>query len=179
MKEVRVGDVMKKGVITLLQDATAADAAAALKNNMIGSVIILHKGEPVGILTERDLVFKVMAGGKDPKKIKLKQIMSSPLKAVGPEVDIEEAAKILRDERVKRLPVISNKGKLIGILSETDMVRVSPALFDIIRERAQIDRYGKAETFTGLCENCFNYSESLKRVDGKLVCEECEESHEV
>jgi len=179
MKEVRVGDVMRKGVITLPQDATAADAAKSLKDNIIGSVIVVHKQEPVGILTERDLVFKVMAEGKDPKKVKLKQVMSSPLKAVGPEVEMEEAAKIMRDERVKRLPVISNKGKLIGILSETDIVRVSPALFDIIRERAEIERFGKAETFTGLCESCFNYSEVLKRIDGKLICEDCEEAHEV
>lgn len=170
---------MRKGVITLPQDATAADAAKSLKDNIIGSVIVVHKQEPVGILTERDLVFKVMAEGKDPKKVKLKQVMSSPLKAVGPEVEMEEAAKIMRDERVKRLPVISNKGKLIGILSETDIVRVSPALFDIIRERAEIERFGKAETFTGLCESCFNYSEVLKRIDGKLICEDCEEAHEV
>lgn len=179
MKEVRVGDVMRKGVITLPQEATVAEAAGTLKKNLIGSIIVMGKGEPAGIITERDLVFKVMADGKDPKKIKLKQVMSSPLKAVGPEVDIEEAAKIMRDERVKRLPVISNKGKLIGILSETDVVRVSPALFDIIRERVALERFGKAESFTGLCESCFNYSEILKRIDGKLICEDCEEAHEV
>jgi CBS domain-containing protein len=178
MKEVRVGDVMRKGVITLPQDAAVKDAAETLKKNAIGSIIVLHKSEPVGILTERDLVFKVMAPGKDPKKVKLKQVMSSPLKAVGPEVDIEDAAKMMRDERIKRLPVVSNKGKLIGILSETDVVRVSPALFDIIRERNTIERFGKAEEFTGICEECFNYSESLRKVGKKLVCEDCEEESE-
>jgi len=179
MKEVRVGDVMRKGVITLQQDETVFNAAKVLKGNVIGSVIVLRKSEPVGIITERDMVFKVIAEGKDPKKVKLKDVMSSPLKAVGPEVDIEDAARMLRDEHVKRLPVVSNKGLLIGILSETDLVRVSPALFDIIRERAAVDRFGKAEVFTGLCESCFNYSDSLKRTDGKLVCEDCEEEHEL
>ncbi len=177
MKEVRVGDVMRKGVITLQQDETAESAAKTLKRNMIGSVIVLRKSEPVGIITERDIIFKVIAEGKDPRKVKLNAIMSSPLKAVGPDVDIEEAARMLRDEHVKRLPVVSNKGVLIGILSETDMVRVSPALFDIIRERAEVERFGKTVEFTGLCESCFNYSESLKRIDGKLICEDCEEEH--
>ena len=179
MKEVRVGDVMRKGVITLQQEETVATAAKTLKGNMIGSVIVLRKGDPVGIITERDMVFKVIAGGKDPKKVKLKAIMSSPLKAVGPEVDIEDAARMLRDEHVKRLPVVSKKGQLIGILSETDLVRVSPALFDISRERAEINRYGKAEVFTGLCESCFNYSDVLRKVEGKLVCEDCEEAHDL
>ena len=155
------------------------EAAKTLRSNNIGSVIVLHKGDPVGIITERDVVTKVVAIGKDPMKVQLKAVMSSPLKAIGPEVGIEECAKILRDEHVKRLPVVDKKGKLIGIISETDIVRVSPALFDIIRERAEVERFGKTEEFTGLCESCFNYSETLKKEDGKLVCEECAEGHEL
>ena len=179
MKEFRVGDVMRKGVVTLQEEDTVENAAKTLKKNIIGSVIVMRKGEPVGILTERDIVTKVIAAGRDPKKVKLKQIMSSPLKAVAPEVDVEEAARILRDEGVKRLPVINSKGKLVGIISETDIVRISPALFDIIRERTLIERYGKEETFTGTCESCFNYSELLKKFDKRLLCEECAEQFEV
>ena len=179
MKEIRVGDVMRKGVITLQQTATVSEAAKTLRSNNIGSVLVLHKGDPVGIITERDVVTKVVAIGKDPTKVQLKAVMSSPLKAIGPEVTIEECARIIRDEHIKRLPVVDKKGKLIGILSETDIVRVSPALFDIIRERTEVERFKSAEEFTGQCENCFNYSESLKRVDGKLVCDECAEEHEL
>jgi len=179
MKEIRVGDVMRKGVVTLQQMATVAEAAKLLKANNIGSILVLHAGEPVGIITERDIVTKVVAQGKDPNKVQLKGAMSSPLKAIGPEVDIEECAKILRDERVKRLPVVDKKGKLIGIISETDVIRISPALFDIIRERTEMERFGKQEAFTGICESCFNYSEALKKIDGKLVCDECAEEHEL
>ena len=179
MKELRVGDVMKKGVVTLQQTATVEEAAKVLKSNNIGSVLVLHKGNPVGIITERDIIVKVVAAGKDPGKVQLKSVMSSPLKAIGPEVGIEDCAKTLRDERVKRLPVVDKKGRLIGIISETDIVRVSPALFDIIRERTEIERYGKEEVFTGLCESCYNYSEILKKIDGKLLCEECAEEYEL
>jgi len=164
---------MRKGVVTLPQGESVASAAKVLKKNNIGSVIVLHKNEPVGILTERDCVFKVIASGKDPKKVKLKEVMSSPLKAVGPEVDVEEAARMLRDEKIKRLPVVNDKGRLIGILSETDMTKVSPALFDIIRERAEIGHYPLAGTFTGVCEGCGNYSEDLENSNGKMLCEEC------
>jgi CBS domain-containing protein len=174
MKEIRVGDVMNKGVVTLQQEATVADAAKTLAGNGIGSVIVLHESEPVGIITERDIVVKVVAAGRSPLEVKLKSVMSSPIKAVGPEVTVEECAKIIRDERIKRLPVTDKKGKLIGIISETDIVRVSPALFDIIRERSEISpRFGVDLVYTGLCESCSNYSEALRKADGKLVCDEC------
>jgi predicted transcriptional regulator len=170
---------MRKGVVALQQTATVEEAAKLLKANNIGSVLVLHKGEPVGIITERDIIVKVVAAGKDPKKVQLRSVMSSPLKAIGPEVGIEECAKTLRDEHVKRLPVVDKKGQLIGIVSQSDIVRISPALFDIIRERTEIERYGKEEVFTGLCESCSNYSETLKRINGKLLCEECAEEYEL
>ena len=166
---------MRKGVVTLQQTATVMDAAKTLAQNSIGSIIVLHKGEPVGIMTERDIVIKVVAAGKDPGKVKLASVMSAPVKAVGPELGIEECAQIVRDERVKRLPVLNKKGKLVGIISETDIVDVSPALFDIIRERADIERtrFARERVFTGICELCSNYSENLQRADRRLVCEEC------
>lgn len=68
MKEVRVGDVMRKGVITLQQEETVETAAKVLKGNLIGSVIVLRKSEPVGIITERDMVFKVIAGGRTRRR---------------------------------------------------------------------------------------------------------------
>jgi len=171
MKELAAKDVMRIGVITLPQSATVTQAAKALTKNNIGSVIVLERGKPVGIVTERDIVRKVVAAEKSAK-LTLDSIMSSPIKGVEPDVDIEECARIMRDERIKRLPVIS-KGNLIGILSEGDIVRVSPALFDIIRERAVVESEAN-ETFAGVCESCYKYSEGLKRVDGKLLCENCE-----
>jgi len=164
---------MRKGVVTVRQTASVEEAAKLLTENNVGSVIVMRVGVPAGIVTERDIVSKVVSAGKDPVKTEVGSVMSSPIKAIGPEIGVDECARIMRDEQVKRLPVIDRKGKLIGIISETDVVRVSPALFDIIRERAELERFGAGGAFTGACESCSNYSETLEKTDEGLFCAEC------
>jgi CBS domain-containing protein len=179
VRDIRVGDCMVKGVVTLNPDNTVEEAAKLLKKNKIGCVVIIRKEKPIGIVTEGDITYKIVAEGKNPKKVKLRDIMSSPLKAIGPEKTIEKVAGIMRDDGIKRLPVVNEKGKLIGLITETDIIRVSPMMYDIIREKADIEHFGTSETFTGVCEVCGTYSESLKRSAGKLACEECSEEEEV
>jgi predicted transcriptional regulator len=179
VKEIRVGDCMKKGVITLNEESTVMEAAQLMRNNKIGSVIIVRNETPVGIVTEGDVTRKVVAEGKDPRKTLLKEIMHSPLKKIGPSEPIEKVAGILRDESIKRLPVVNENGKLIGIIGETDIVRISPELYDIIREKSSIEHFGASEVMTGICEICGNYSETLKKSGGKLACEECVEEESI
>jgi len=179
VKEIRVGDCMTKGVVTLREESTVMEAAKLMKNNKVGSVIIVREEVPVGIVTEGDITYKVVAEGRDPRKTLLKEIMHSKLKVIGPNEVIEKVAGILRDEGIKRLPVVNDKGKLIGIIGETDIVRISPGLYDIIREKASIDRFDASEVVTGVCDICGNYSETLKRSSGKLACEECIEEESV
>jgi len=179
VKEIRVGDCMRKEVVTLKEDSTVMEAANLMKNHSIGSVVILRDETPVGIVTEGDITYKVVAEGRDPRKTLLKEIMHSKLKVIGPNELIEKVAEKLRDEGIKRLPVVSDKGKLIGIIGETDIVRISPGLYDIIRERTSIESFGSSEVITGVCEICGNYSETLKKSCGKLACEECAEEESV
>lgn len=164
---------MRKGVVTIGLSATVTEAAKLLTANNVGSVIVMRAGTPAGIVTERDIVSKVVAAGKNPAQTEISSVMSSPIKAIGPELGVDECATIMRDEQVKRLPVVDKKGNLVGIISETDVVRVSPALFDIIRERAELERFGAGGAFTGVCESCSNYSEALEKTDEGLVCSTC------
>jgi CBS domain-containing protein len=179
VKEIRVGDCMTKGVITLKEENTVMEAAKFMKDNRIGSVIIVRNETPVGIVTEGDITYKVVAEGRDPRKTLLKEIMHSKLKVIGPNEFIEKVAGILRDGGIKRLPVVNEKGKLIGIIGETDIVRISPGLYDIIREKTSLESSAASEVLTGVCEICGNYSEALKRSAGKLACEECIEEESV
>jgi len=179
VKEIRVGDCMQKVVVTLNEDSTVMEAAKLMRDKKVGSVVIVKDDLPVGIVTEGDITYHVVAEGRDPRKTLMKEIMHSKLKVIGPNELIEKVAGILRDEGIKRLPVVNDKGKLIGIIGETDIVRISPGLYDIIREKAEIDSFGSPEVVSGACEICGNYSETLKKTGGKLACEECTEEESV
>ncbi len=177
--DVKIGQCMTVGVFTLPADKTVRDAARLLRKTNVGSVIITQKGKAKGIITERDIVYKVIAVGRDPAKTKLKSVMSRPLKVIKASDRIDSAAMALRNNKVKRLPVVDKGGRLVGIITEGDLLRVYPGMVDVVSEMREI-RPGKPnEFFTGVCESCGCYAEDLKREGGKLKCEECLEEEEV
>ncbi|VVB66561.1 Inosine-5'-monophosphate dehydrogenase [Candidatus Gugararchaeum adminiculabundum] len=178
--DIPISDVMKHGVITVDIGKTAVDVAQSLKKNNIGCVIVTQKGKARGIVTERDIVQKVIALGKDAKKAKVQDFMSTPLRVIKDKDSIQDAAEAMKVYNVKRLPVINAKGQLIGIVTESDMVRVLPGLVEVLLEKKQYDEFRPNEELTGLCSICGLHSDSLVREDnGKLVCEECAEEEEV
>jgi CBS domain-containing protein len=179
VKEIRVGDCMTKGVVTLGESNTAMEAAKLMRDHKIGSVVIVKDEVPVGIVTEGDITRSVVAEGRDPRRTLMKEIMHSKLKTISPNETVERVAEILRDEGIKRLPVVNEKGRLIGIIGETDVIKISPGLYDIMHERARIETSQSHEVSSGHCEVCGNYSDTLTKSGGKLVCEECIEEESV
>jgi len=106
--ELRVGDIMTKKVVVAPFGKTVLEVAKLMKKNSIGSIIVVEDKEgkrAKGIITERDIVYKTIARGEDPFKATAEQIMSKPLRVVRPETTIEDAAKAMRENRIKRLPV--------------------------------------------------------------------------
>jgi len=137
--ELRVGDIMTAEVVVVPMKATLQEVAKLMDRHGIGSVIVVEdqKGKNAkGIVTERDIVRKVIAKGKDPSGCTVEQVMSRPLRVVRPDTSIEEAAKAMRENRVKRLPVINEQNELIGILSEGDIMKIFPVVVDLLEERA-------------------------------------------
>lgn len=177
--DFKVGQCMTVGVFTLPADKTVLDAALLLRKAAVGSIIITQKGKAKGIITERDIAYKVVAEGKDPKKVKLKSVMSRPLKIIKASDKIENAALALRNNKVKRLPVVDRSGRLVGIITEGDLLRVYPGLLDVLSEVEEIRKSKPSEFFTGVCEVCGMHSEDLRREDGKLTCDECREEEGV
>ena len=177
--DIKIGQCMTVGVFTLPADKHVSDAAKLLKKTGVGSLIITQKGKAKGIITERDIVHKVVAAGKDPKKIKLKSVMSKHLKVIKASDKIETAALALRNNRVKRLPVVDKQGRLVGIVTEGDLLRVYPGVVDVISELQELRSAKPNEYYTGVCEICGCFAEDLKRDEGKLKCEECREEEEV
>jgi len=177
--DIRVGQCMTVGVFTLTADKTVYDASRLLRKTGIGSIIVMQKGKAKGIITERDIVYKVIANGRNPKTTKLGSVMSRPLKVIKASDRVESAASALRANKIKRLPVVDRKGKLVGIVTEGDLLRAYPGMLDVISEMQEIRRSKPNEVYTGICEVCGCFTEELKRDEGKLKCEECIEEEEV
>ncbi|RLI07409.1 CBS domain-containing protein [Candidatus Bathyarchaeota archaeon] len=132
-----VQDVMVRDVVTIDADYSVKYAARMMNYFGISSLIVLSKGEIVGILTERDVLTRVVAPGRDPEKVMAREVMSKPVIVVSPTMPLEDAVKIMFQRRIKKLPVV-RKGKkgsrLIGMLSLTDVARLQPQMMETMRE---------------------------------------------
>ena len=117
----RIKDFMVKDVIDVGAGATVWEAVGLMNKHEIGCLIVTKRSKPVGIVTERDMLKRVLAKLKDPRKVKVKEIMSNPLVTVSPKTDIRDAAGIMLRRRIKKLPVVEN-GCLIGLVTLTDLI---------------------------------------------------------
>lgn len=113
---------MSSPVITVEGEANARDAAILMTDRRIGSVIVTERGRPVGIVTERDLLERVVSPCRDPCETRMKEIMSSPLITVPGDANILEAMRKMREKDISRL-VVMEGDRLLGIVSERDIIR--------------------------------------------------------
>ncbi len=111
---------MIKDVISISSAASIKDVADLMLKKSVGSIIILENGEPIGIVTEGDLIRRVIAQGKDPNNTFVKDVMSQPLIIIGPNASIEEVGEMMANHGIERLPVIED-GKLVGIIAEQEL----------------------------------------------------------
>jgi len=116
-----VKDLMTKNVITIDANKTVIEAAALMSQNDVGDLVIMENNAPVGIVTERDFVRRVLAEGKSTNT-KVSEVMSTPLRVIDQEAPIKEAARRMVNKRIRRLPVIKDN-KIVGIITATDFAR--------------------------------------------------------
>jgi CBS domain-containing protein len=166
-----VKDVMRKNVVSISDKETVKKAALIMKNNDIGSVVVLDKKKTVrGIITKTDIVYKCVAQGKTG----LTNVMSKSIITIAPDENIEKAAELMAKSHVEKL-LVSEKNKIIGIISATDILKTEPGLHTVLFE--MLNRKGafakSEESFFGTCESCENYTDDLKEVGGIWVCPEC------
>ena len=142
-----VKDLMTKNVVTIDVNKTVVEAAALMSENDIGDLIVMDDNTPVGIVTERDLVRRVLAEGKSANS-KVSEVMTRPLKVIDPEAPIKEAARRMVNKRIRRLPVIKNN-KLVGIITAADFARhlSKKTLTDDILEAMGRSHYPIPEAF--------------------------------
>jgi signal-transduction protein with cAMP-binding, CBS, and nucleotidyltransferase domain len=176
-----VKDVMTSPVVITEEASPANKVAGLMLDNKVGCVIVVDKsGNAIGIVTERDLVVRVLAKNIVPASAKAKDFMTSPLVTVDPEALVTDAARMMSKKDIRRLGVLY-KSKLVGIVSSKDILDVMPELLEIMQERTRIEGAGGPDAtdqaeeapLSGYCDRCGMYSENLQDANGKYLCEDC------
>lgn len=177
--DVPVREAMVTDVITISPDSTIVDAAKKMIGKDLGGLVIMKGGVPIGMITEHDFL-NVVASKPNPTDVKVKDIMSSPLITIGPNSSIMDAARLMSESKIRKIPV-KDKDKLVGIITAEDIIRVAPKEIELLKELAKLKSSDARRTFlqqptSGECEMCGNYSEYLDDVDDTYVCNECKKT---
>jgi CBS domain-containing protein len=126
---------MVQEIIKIRADATVKEAVEMMNKHGIGCLIAIKNEKPIGIMTERDILKRVIPESKNPEKAQVSEVMSTPLIAGGPDMYVEDAAKLMFKKNIKKLPIMK-KGKLVGLLTISDIARIAHIQppFKVIRE---------------------------------------------
>jgi CBS domain-containing protein len=133
---MEVEDIMVSNVITIDANATVKEAARLMNRHEIGCLIAVQKGQVTGIMTERDLLKKVVEQSRNPDKTKVHEIMSKRLVVGTPNMEIPDAVRLMLQKKIKKLPILVD-GKITGLVTLTDIARttrIEPQMIGVIKE---------------------------------------------
>ena len=178
-EETLVSEIMVTDVHVVGPATSVRETAIIMEKEGHGCVIVVNGNIAIGIVTERDIVQRVTAAGVDASKIRVEDIMTTPLVTIDPDESIAEAARRMSRLDIRRLGVMY-KGNLVGIITSKDVLGVMPELLEIIQERAIVEGEAIAENeqevsppLAGYCDRCGNWSDDLIEVNGQYHCEDC------
>lgn len=174
---VRVRELMTESIVSVDSKTSVMEAAKLMAEKAVSSVLVRSQGELVGMITDRDIISRVISKGSDSSKVRAGEVMSSPLLTIDENATVDEAAKNMAEHNIRRLVVESGHQK-VGVIAESDMIRIDPELHFLIRERSKLDvrmipNEPQRVTLAGFCEECGNYSARLRKVNGRWLDEDC------
>ena len=140
-----VRDAMNPKVIVASKDISIKEAARIMTKFKIGSLIILEDEDITGIITESDIIRKIVATGLDPSNTLVEQTMTKDVITVDSDKDISDAVHMMVEHKIKRLPVLDD-GKLVGILTTTDVIAVEPKMIEAL---AQVMLFSEKQMVAG------------------------------
>lgn len=125
----KVRNIIENDYISLPEDTLVAEAAKVMKKEDVSSVLVTNKSsnEPIGIVTERDILYRVVAENMGPFKVPLKKIMSSPLISINEESSVADAISLMRRKHIRRLEVKNKEGKIIGTITLMSIIGNVPS----------------------------------------------------
>ena len=163
-----VKDIMTKNVVSIDINNTVLDACKKYRDYKVSCLVVIDKNIIIGIVTERDIIERTIIMDKDPKTTKIGEIMSQNIKTVHALASVEKAAEIMRENNIKKLPVILNN-EIVGIITVTDMSYAISAFSETLDnlslcyERGK-DNIGKMmDEWSSILNNLKNYRKSMKQ----------------
>jgi len=174
---VKVIDAMTRNPVVIKPDISVSECSKLMDLNHVGSLIV-KDGSFIGIVTEQDIVRKIVAKGLNPETIKIKEAIETNLFTIAGNEDIYDALVLMRDKNIRHLPVVQN-GELIGFLTIKDILKIQPQLFELIVDKFELkEEYNKPifhkRRLENDCEICSNFS-ILHYFDYKWICDDCAE----
>jgi CBS domain-containing protein len=177
-----VRDIMASSVVKAQPTTSVLEIANLMTKMDIGSVIVSDRDHAIGIITEEDIVRRLVAQQKDAKKTTAREIMSSPIIHVTPETPLTDAMRVMARSGIRRLAVLKNDS-LAGIITSRDILKWSPELIDVLYESLQMksgpsprqpeEQEDEMVAYGGICDGCGEYSTDLELEDGRYLCETC------
>ncbi len=118
-----IKDVMSSDPCTIDADKSVAYAAKMMRDEDVGLAPIVEGDKLIGMLTDRDIAIRVVAEGKDPDQVTVREVASKQVVTVDPQQDLAEALRIMAKHQVRRLPVVEEDGRLVGVVAQADVAR--------------------------------------------------------
>jgi CBS domain-containing protein len=134
---ILVRDIMAKNVKTVRTDDSVLEAVVKMNKFDVGSVIVTNNNRPVGIITSKNILTRIVESRLDASMVRAKDIMSAPLITIEPDLSLEDAAKLMAHKKIKKL-VVMERDKLLGILTTTDLVKANPTQLGILQELLKV-----------------------------------------
>ncbi|MDY6777596.1 MAG: CBS domain-containing protein [Candidatus Nanohaloarchaea archaeon] len=139
MSRPEAKDIMTEGVIAIGREATIKDASRKMKENNIRSLVVTEEEEAVGILVGKDILYAVTASGRDPASVKVKDVMTEDVITASEYDDVSDIATAMLENDISRLPVLRGD-EVVGIVTETNILRAWPGYLDLLEEQASSGR---------------------------------------
>lgn len=178
---ISVKEVMTEKVITTDIEESALKVGKEMIKHNVGSIIVTKNDEAVGIITERDMVKKIIAKNKKTENVSASMLMSSPLIMIKPSTNVIDASKTMSKANIRRLAVMQN-GKIVGIITDRDLLTIAPGLNTILADLIEMNRKqnvtAEEEYEGGICQRCGYYVADLATVNGRILCESCRDEEE-
>lgn len=150
--------------------------AEIMAENHVSTVIIKENDRVTGILTDQDIVRKVVAKGLNPIEKRVKEVMETKLTTISPQKDIFEALIMMKDLNIRHLPVVDGES-LIGLLTIKDILKIEPQLFELLVEKFELREEQRKPIHekpnADVCQTCGKITDKLFSSNGAMVCAEC------
>ena len=173
----KVYDCMTTKPISVSSDASLEQCAKVMAQNHVGALVVKDNHLSKGLITEQDIVRKILAKGVNPLTKNVRDFMETKLITIGSDDDIYDALIKMRDSNIRHLPVV-DKGKMVGLLTLKDVLKIEPQLFELLVEKFELREetrkpINRIISNEGICQGCGAYAENIKKLKGSLLCERC------